>query len=229
MREGAPSAVPIGLAGTTLAHGALVAAVLLLANKPTATPPVVYAVDLVAAPAPEVVHGNLAAQATPTVKKETAPIARPRRKPPLKATPKPPPKPPPNAKPVETPAVTRTPETPAPGETPSTGQDKVTVSQPGIQFPYPEYLRNIENRIAERWTRPPGTGALEADIAFVIHRDGSVTDIKFVKHSTSSIFDLNADMAIEGAANAHTFGPLPSGFTDDILPIQFSFSPKTPQ
>ncbi len=223
------STVPVGLAGTTLAHAAFLAVILVFASRKSGPPTIVYSVDLVAAPAPEVVHGTFAKEAAPTVKKETAPIARPRRKPPPKPAPKPPPKPPANAKPVETPAVTRTPATPAPGETPSTGQDKATVSQPGVQFPYPEYLRNIENRIAQWWQPPPGSRGLEADITFVIHRDGTVTDISFQKHSTSYAFDLAAESAIESAANAKAFGPLPSGFTDDILPIEFSFSPKTPQ
>jgi periplasmic protein TonB len=227
VRRGGDSTVPVGLAGTTLAHGAIVAAILLFSRQVVSTPQVVYAVDMVAAPAPEVVHGHLATQAAPTVKKETVPVAPPRHRAPAKPKPKPTP-PPKNVKQVETPAVTRTPETPAPGQTPSTGQDKATVSQPGLQFPYPEYLRNIENRIAENWHRPPGTQALEADISFVIHRDGSVTDIKFQKRSTNYTFDVMAEAAIETAANTHAFGPLPTGFPNDILPIEFSFSPKTP-
>ena len=32
--------------------------------------------------------------------------------------------------------------------------------------------------------------------------------------------------AVEAAANAKSFGPLPSGFSEDILPVTFRFSPQ---
>ena len=48
--------------------------------------------------------------------------------------------------------------TPAPGETPSTGSDVVTIKTPGLEFPYPEYLRNIVNQIYTRWDREDERG-----------------------------------------------------------------------
>jgi hypothetical protein len=32
--------------------------------------------------------------------------------------------------------------------------------------------------------------------------------------------------AVEAAARANAFGPLPQGFTDDVLPVIFSFDPR---
>jgi hypothetical protein len=37
-------------------------------------------------------------------------------------------------------------------------------------------------------------------------------------------FDIEAQGAIDAAARS--FGPLPAGYTDDILPIVFSFDPS---
>ncbi|MND07228.1 hypothetical protein D3C83_290840 [compost metagenome] len=50
-----------------------------------------------------------------------------------------------------------------------------------------------------------------------------MTGFRIVTSSGNYAFDLEAQGAIE-AAQAN-FGPLPSGFTDDILPVSFSFNP----
>src|SRR5205807_1139237 len=86
-----------------------------------------------------------------------------------------------------------TPKTqPLPGERPSTGSDPLTVSTEGIEFPFPEYTNNIITQIAMRWQRPLQTTPLEAEIGFLIHRDGSVSDMQFIKRSGNFGFDLEA-------------------------------------
>jgi outer membrane biosynthesis protein TonB len=60
---------------------------------------------------------------------------------------------------------------------------------------------------------------------FFIHRDGSVTNFRFVQRSGNFGFDLEAQGAIEAAANAGAFGPLPDGFSEDVLPVSFFFDP----
>jgi outer membrane biosynthesis protein TonB len=141
---------------------------------------------------------------------------------------KPAPKPPPKvqAKRTDPTPVTKTPVAPAPGERPSTGQDVVTLSQAGISFPYPEYLRNIENKIFSQWDHATFRAGLDVQIAFVILKDGSVNmnSVEIHKSSRNSSFDLNARAAIEAAANAHAFGPLPSGWNGASLPIIFDFA-----
>ena len=79
---------------------------------------------------------------------------------------------------------------PAPGETPSTGIDAVNIKTPGLQFAYPEYLRNIVSQVYRRWDRPGGNQALRAEVSFFILRDGSVRDIRFVTPSGNFSFDL---------------------------------------
>ena len=223
-----PSTVPAGLTGTVVAHGLLIAVLIVGAHGAVRRPPVVYAVNLVAAPLPAPTPRHAAPQATPVAPKEVAPRIKPKPKT-LKPPVKPPPPPPPEAKHVDdTPPVTKAPVAPAPTETPSTGQDKATVTQQGLDFPFPEYLRHIENRILANWTRPAGAAGYSAEIRFVIHRDGTVTDIKVGKSSGYAPFDIDAESAVEAAKNAPGFGRLPDGFGPDVLPISFAFTPKKP-
>ncbi|MEO8029360.1 MAG: TonB C-terminal domain-containing protein [Gemmatimonadota bacterium] len=225
-----------GLLGTLLIHGGGVF-FLIAAVKPLEIGPPVYAVDLVAAPAPapnqkpapEVVQRESAPAPTPTAPApdtKTAPVAA---KPKPKSPPVAPPKPAPaTTTPVqkEPPPRTSAPATPAPGETPSTGSDAVTVKTPGLDFPYPEYLRNLVSQVYKRWDRPSGNISLKAEVSFMILRDGTVKNIRFVTPSGSFSFDLGAQGAVEAAGNAGSFGALPDGYPADVLPVSFFFTPR---
>jgi protein TonB len=215
-----------GGVGTVLVHAA---AVLLLSSQvrtSTATPPV-YAVNLVAAPAPTE-RKRIATEAVPTPPREKPAPVKPKPTPPPKTPPKPEPKPPAPAEPDrEPPPPTAAPVTPAEGEAPSTGTDAATIKTPGLEFPYPEYLRNIVNQIYQRWDREDTRRGAFAEISFLIRRDGSVHDIRFVTRSGSFAFDLGAQGAIEAAGNAFAFGPLPDGWDADVLPVSFYFKPAT--
>jgi protein TonB len=115
--------------------------------------------------------------------------------------------------------------TPAPGETPSTGSDVATIKTPGLAFPYPEYLRNIVTQVYQRWDRASAKQSNFAEISFILLRDGSVRDIRFVTRSGSFAFDLDAQGAIEAAGNSRAFGELPDGWEADVLPVSFYFQP----
>ena len=107
---------------------------------------------------------------------------------------------------------TTPPEAPAPGVQPSTGTDPATVKTSGVEFPYPEYLRNLVGQVYRRWQRPVDNVSLQAEVLFLVHRDGSITDLQFVRRSGSFAFDLEAQGALESAGNAHSFGRLPDGY-----------------
>lgn len=111
------------------------------------------------------------------------------------------------------------------GETGGKGTDVANVSTAGKDFPYPAYLHNIITQIALRFN-PRQKQMLSADVQFVIKKDGSVFAISVVKASGSYGFDLEAKGAIEAAAAARAFGPLPDGYSDDALTIIFTFDPK---
>jgi protein TonB len=228
-----------GLVGTIVVHAAGVL-FLITAVKPTRASPPSYAVDLVAAPAPTTKQ-RLAREALPTPPPEEKPAptppkpAPPKDKPapvapkppkPPKTAPAPAPKPPPTESEREPAPQTAAPVAPAPGETPSTGSDVATIKTPGLAFPYPEYLRNIVTQVYQRWDRASAKQSNFAEISFLILRDGSVRDIRFVTRSGSFAFDIDAQGAIEAAGNARAFGELPDGWEADVLPVSFYFKPS---
>jgi len=230
-------AVWIGLTGTLAVHAAAVAALLLSARELPRPSPPMYAVELVAAPA-STGAARPAPEAAPP-----PPVPAPPPKPTEKTRPAPvvpapipkvaeKPKPVPVKSQAKTePAAKAAPRTaspapPLPGETPGTGRDLANVKLAGKEFPYPEYLRNLVAQIYRRWNRLPTASQLEAEVGFVIQRDGSVRDIRLVKSSRNYNFDLEAQGAIEMAADARAFGPLPPGYPADYLQISFLFTPR---
>jgi protein TonB len=209
-------------------------------RKPVALPPM-YRVSIVAAPPGERAIGEVKsgqAKATTAVTQPTAaqstlkemplPKAKPAQKTPARATPSVS-KPAAKAGATDAKAVPQ-PKTEAPkaggGPVGGKGTDVATVRSDGIEFPFPGYLNNIVRQIALNF-KPRNTNArLKAEIRFLIHRDGSVSDLTFIRRSGNFSFDLEAQGAVEAASSARRFGPLPDGFPDDVLPVVFSFDPE---
>ncbi len=213
--------VVAGATGTLVVHGALIAAVIWSSQAAASLQPVVYNVELVAAPRPAAVKTAPVAAPVPPAPPKVAPKPTPKSapvtsKPPVKVDPKTEPSPPP--------------KTAAPlalGETPGAGTDVANVRvEGGKQFPDPAYLRNLTNEILRRWARPVGSSGLEAEVTFTLMRDGSVRDIRVIRTSRSYSFDLEAQGAIEKAADDLAFGPLPRIWPADILQVAFLFRPR---
>ena len=221
-----------------LSAGAHLVVMLALLVVRTAAPPalpLMYEVNLVAAPVgeraagvvrdpvPEPVTPPVAAPTPTRVERndpgKTAPIKAPTVKAPTRATPSP--AAPAKAAPAKAAPAARAP-TAGGGAVGGTGTDVATVRTEGIQFPFPGYLQNIVRQIALNF-RPRNPGALTAEVLFFIHRDGSVSGFRFVQRSGNFAFDVEAEGAVEAATGA--FGPLPKGFGDDILPVTFRFDP----
>ena len=224
---------PSGLAGplalSVLLHAA--AFVPFVVWKAAGSPPIppMYRVDIVAAPPGEPAIG---------VVRETPPAEAPTQKAPPKAEMNQaeqiapinaPTKSRPRPQTRATPNVTKTPERVVPSKAPTAGggevggagTDVATVRTEGIEFPFPGYLSNIVRQV--RLNFKPRNQGLKAEIFFFIKRDGSVAGLRFVTRSGNFEFDLEAEAAVEAAAR--NFGPLPTGFSDDILPISFRFDP----
>ncbi|MGQ0537626.1 MAG: TonB C-terminal domain-containing protein [Gemmatimonadaceae bacterium] len=206
-------------------HGAALVALLVLGAGGAAVQAPVYRVELIAAPRGERAIGVVGATATSQ-----------------QATPKVTP-PPPEERPVLTersPRRTPTRATPSPaaqstrapqqatraggGPEGGTGTDVANVSTGGIAFPYPEYLNNIVRQVQLRF-KPRAAGNLVAEVVFLIRRDGSVHEMQVQRRSGSLPFDLEAQGAVESAAAARAFGPLPRGWGDDVLRVIFTFEP----
>ena len=209
-------------------------------RKPVALPPL-YRVNIVAAPPGERAIGEVKSgqpkattsvtqpsTAQSTLKEMPLPKAKPAQKTPARATPAVP-KPSTKSGAAGAKAVPQT-KTEAPkaggGPVGGKGTDVATVRSDGIEFPFPGYLNNIVRQIALNF-KPRNTNArLKAEIRFLIHRDGSVSDVTFIRRSGNFSFDLEAQGAVEAASSARRFGPLPDGFSDDVLPVVFSFDPE---
>lgn len=224
-----------GIVASVLLHGALVAGFFALRPPPPPPSPPLYRVQLLAAPpgarAVGVVQEPQPAPVTTAPVPPATKAAPPVRKPvPSKTRPKPP-----TAK-VATPTMpTKAAEppkenTPAPtaggGPTGGKGADVATVDTPGIDFPYPGYTNNIVRQLILQFGQ--SSARFTAEVRFVIRRDGSVDpeSIRLVTPSPNYSFNQRALGAVEAAANAKAFGPLPPGFREDILPVTFRFSPS---
>jgi outer membrane biosynthesis protein TonB len=222
---------PIGL--SVVLHASLIAlAVIAKPASPKALPPV-YKIDLVAAPRGPRSIGQVSN--TPAPAPTPTPPAPPKR-----AEIKPSDMPAPEKK-RDTPRKPAPPATPtidqkaAPKDAPPTkagggpvggaGTDVVNAKTEGVEFPYPAYLNNIVRQIAVRFN-PRNPGALRAEVFFIVRRDGSVGEFRFLTKSNSYAFDLEAQGAIEAAGGARAFGRLPDGYVNDFLPVVFSFDPS---
>lgn len=210
-------------------------------QKPVALPPM-YRVEIVAAPAGERAIGEVKSEQPSAAAPVTQPTASQSsvKEAPL-PTAKPAPKIPPRVTPAETkpkpvakagtpeakPATPAKPEAPKAGGGPvgDKGTDVATVRSDGIEFPFPGYLNNIVRQIALNF-KPRTDAKLKAEVRFLIHRDGSVSNLIFVRKSGVFSFDLEVQGAVEAASSARRFGPLPAGFPDDVLPVVFSFDPE---
>jgi protein TonB len=206
--------------GTVVLHLGIGGLFLVPAGNPQAMPPI-YRVELVAAPRPRP-DQRRAPEVVQRQAEQPQPTPQPPRRTSQAETP-----PPPTQQPEteREPAPRPQADSLAPDVEPSTGTDPATVNTAGMEFPYPEYLRNIVAQVHRRWQRPGGNVSLRAEVQFFIHRDGSVTHFQFVQRSGNFGFDLEAQGAIEAAANAGAFGPLPEGFSEDVLVVSFFFDP----
>jgi len=214
---------PVGLAvlGSFMIH-VLVIGLLVSSTTGAKRLPPTYRVRLIAAPAADLESRKAPEAFERPAEEKPAPLsaAKAPRSTVSKATP-----PPTRDQTTREAAPRTTPTTqPLPGEKPSTGNDPLTVSTEGVAFPFPEYTNNIVVEIARRWQRPYGASALQAEIGFLIHRDGSISDITFIHRSGNFAFDLEAQGAIEEAGRFKAFGPLPPGWTSDVLFIRFYFT-----
>ena len=220
-RRRAPAPVGMALTGTLVVHGLAGAFLFWTPNAHKRMPPT-YTVRLIAAPAADLESRKAPEAFERPAEEKPAPV------PPVKT-----PQstvsraaPPPTRDRTNREAAPRTTPTnqPLPGEKPSTGNDIATVSTEGIEFPFPEYLQNIVSQVLRQWTRPQQSTPLQAELSFFVHRDGSVTDLQFIRRSGNFEFDLEAQGAVESAGRSHAFGPLPDRWQSDVLFVRFYFS-----
>lgn len=223
VRPAVRGSTAIALAGTVVVHATAVALLYAGGTTGRAAIPPAYRVRLVAAPEPDPT-ARRAPEAVDRPAESPAPPAPTPRRPPRNTAAKAPAPSEVDQRPREAAPRTTPGVAPLPGEKPSTGDDVATVSTEGIEFPYPEYLENIVSQVLRRWQRPEQRTPLEAEVAFFVHRDGTVADLRFVRRSGNFAFDLEAQGAIEEAGRFKAFGALPDGWGSDVLFVRFYFS-----
>jgi periplasmic protein TonB len=163
----------------------------------------------------------------PTPPRQQTPAQQPPR-----AQPQPPqqqarPAPPPPAPPRQEPSRQQAPQAstgPRPDPT-SAGGENINLQLRGVQCPTPDYCNNIIRQV-NRYFRSPGGGAAgEADVYFVINRDGSISNLRLVSSTGGAGFRLAVMEAVEQAGINRAFGPLPAPYGADQLPVSFYFRP----
>lgn len=104
-----------------------------------------------------------------------------------------------------------------------------TASGPAVRveggaFPHSYYLNLIQLRIQENWSPPyRRTGGREsrtAQVGFIIHRDGRVSDVELEAGTEFYLFD---QAALRAVMNTGRFPPPPGGMTQDYLKIHVTF------
>ena len=230
-QSGARLGGPLGV--SALLHASIIAAAVFARPAPPKALPPVYKVNLIAAPPGPRAIGQVTPEPAP------APPPTPATSPPRAETnPRDMPAP---AKPKPTPRKPTAPATPtvakkaAPkneplpkaggGPTGGAGTDVANVKIEGVAFTDGAYLNNIVRQIAVRFN-PRNPGALRAEVFFIIRRDGSIGEFRFLTKSGAYAFDLEAQGAVESAGSAKAFGPLPANYVNDFLPLIFSFDPS---
>jgi len=214
------------IAFSAVLHAGIVALLIQQTGPTQVSMPPMYRVDLVAAPpgppAVGVVDATPPPDAPPPAPPKAA-AAKAVKAPPIKAKPA-------KAVKMATANVAKAAPKSAPapkaagGEEGGKGADVVGAHIEGVEFPFPEYLANIERQIALNFSQGRNGGALRCEVFFMIRRDGSVSGFRFLTRSGSLVFDLEAQGAVEAAAKR--FGPLPTPFAEDVLPVVFSFDPS---
>jgi periplasmic protein TonB len=248
VRKRVSSRMRLALVTSAVLHAGLIGLFWVVARSTAEVPRMrVYAVNLVSPPPQAAGEFNpVPPAAEPHPQPEPAPEPEP--VPPVPEPVPPPPKEPSPAPKATTPVPPKeTPKQPAPKEAPkqpapkqeaprpatgarpdpaSAGGAGVNVQLPGVQCPSPAYCNNIVLQL-NRYFRPPADATSdEAEIFFYINRDGSVSDIRVVRSTGSFRFRAAAMEAVEQAGLSRSFGPLPSGFAMDRLPVSFFFRPS---
>lgn len=238
-RHGKRKPGAFSMIGSLLVHSLVLAPVLINGLGPEPEPPTykVYKVKIKSPPPAELgepTPAPVAAAPRPAVVEPPKP-PEPKPPEPKPPAPKPAPKPEPKQEAVKAPPKTSEPKPPTPAkeDTPSRGAnpkpgspggDGLDIDLEGEDFPDPAYLQNVIRRINQFW-RWTGATNLEAHVAFTIHRDGSVSNLRVVRSSGNTRFNFAALQAVEEAGKRELFGALPKVWPGEVLPVMFKFQP----
>jgi TonB family protein len=87
-------------------------------------------------------------------------------------------------------------------------------------FPYTIYIDRMKMLIGQRWLRPQAASGVNATVAFVINRDGTIRDAKNEILSGNGTFDR---AALRAVLEASPLPPLPFGYNGTYLGVHLTF------
>ena len=90
---------------------------------------------------------------------------------------------------------------------------------------YGEYANRLRDQVARNWRTSdiPPMGTPRAAVTFILHRDGTVSNVRITGRSGNAALDYSAQRAI---LDASPFPALPAGFPKDNPEIEFLFELK---
>lgn len=105
-----------------------------------------------------------------------------------------------------------------------TGGDPITVQIPGAG-PEDSYVKTIVRKVGRNYRDPLNSSIPRkiVTIRFMIHSDGSITDIQVEESSGDNIFDISGMRAVKNAA---PFPPLPQRFGSSVT-VHFYFEHRS--
>jgi len=83
------------------------------------------------------------------------------------------------------------------------------------------YLAQLQQRVRQQWIPGLTQNSQRTVVYFVVSSSGQVSNLRIMQPSGSSVADKAALSAVERAA---PFAPLPPGYSQDYINIQFTFS-----
>jgi periplasmic protein TonB len=86
-------------------------------------------------------------------------------------------------------------------------------------FCCPTYLTQMVDLIKRNWNPNQGASG-QVQVKFVVHRDGTLTDIEIEKSSSVSLLDLESQRAL---VKTKALPPLPREFTENTLTVHLNF------
>jgi TonB family protein len=90
------------------------------------------------------------------------------------------------------------------------------------EFKYNWYLANIQKKISSFWNPPTENRGISVEVAFTVHRDGSITEPRLAKPSGNGTLDNLAMRAVNLAA---PFGKMPPGFSGNKIELTVTLIP----
>jgi hypothetical protein len=135
-------------------------------------------------------------------------------------TPEPEPEPPPTPRPETPPTIEQ------PPVTAETTAAEMNVRMEGLRRDFPQYYQNIVVQMDRCFRETPGLAGT-AILRFQIQRDGTIprSSISVYQPSVNRTLDILAVGAVECVGQGR-LGPLPEDMPNEVLPVQFTFSPS---